>query len=174
MTENVLLMNEIKNKISLLERLNSIIINFEKIVLMFLILEMVVLAALQILSRFVIKKPISWSEELLTYSFIWVSFLGAAFALSKNKHFEVDLFTSKLSPNIRRIILIFIKILMIIFTILMIKDGYRFASINRFQTMSVMPFTMFWPCIVVPVSGFFMFIHLLTDLHLNIKQGGGK
>ncbi|MBC2850916.1 TRAP transporter small permease [Cetobacterium sp. 8H] len=172
MTEDVLLLNEIKNKISLLERLNSIIIRFEKTVLMFLILEMVVLAALQILSRFVIKKPISWSEELLTYSFIWVSFLGAAFALAKNKHFEVDLFTSKLSPNIRGIIFIFIKILMIIFTILMMKDGYEFASINRFQTMSVMPFTMFWPCMVVPLSGFFMFIHLLTDLHSNIKQGG--
>lgn len=171
MNEDVLILNEVKNKVFILEKLNSAIIKFEKIVLMFLISEMVILAALQILSRFVIKKPISWSEELLTYSFIWLSFLGASYALAKNKHFEVDLFTSKLSPNLRKLIFIGVKILMVSFTILMMKEGYRFASVNKFQTMSVMPFTMFWPCIVVPLSGFFMFIHLLTNLYLGVKGG---
>lgn len=171
MSEDILILNEVKNKVFVLEKLNSAIMKLEKIVLMFLISEMVILAALQILSRFVIKKPISWSEELLTYSFIWLSFLGASYALAKNKHFEVDLFTSKLSPNLRKLIFIAVKILMISFTILMMKEGYRFASINKFQTMSVMPFTMFWPCIVVPLSGFFMFIHLLTNLYIGVKGG---
>lgn len=171
MKEKILTMDEVKTSFSLLEKLNFIIIRLEKTLLMILIFEMVILAALQILSRFVIKKPISWSEELLTYSFIWLSFLGAAFALSKNKHFEVDLFTTKLCPNIRKFIFVLVRILMLCFTTLMIKDGYKFAAINQFQMMSVMPFSMFWPCIIVPLSGFFMFIHILTDVYIKTKGG---
>lgn len=163
-------MTKLKNNISLLEKINFIVVKMEKIMLIFLISEMVILAAVQILSRFVIKKPISWSEELLTYSFIWLSFIGASFALATNKHFEVDLFTIKLNVRTRKIIFILIKILMLVFTILMIKDGYRFASINKFQMMSIMPFSMFWPCIIVPLSGIFMFIHICTKIYKKIRR----
>lgn len=154
-----------------LKKLNKAIVTLEKTILMVLITEMVILAALQILSRFLIKKPISWSEELLTYSFMWLSFIGASYALAAKKHFEVDLLTSKFNPKVRKGVSLGIKSIILIFTFLMVKNGYAFAQINQFQSMSVLPFTMFWPTMVLPISGGFMFLHTVIDI-LEILKGG--
>lgn len=155
----------------LLLDINNFIMTLEKSILILLITEMVILATVQILSRFIIKKPVSWSEELLTYSFIWLSFIGASYALATKKHFEVDLFTNILNKKVKVFISFFMKILVLIFSIFFIVEGYNFASINEHQTMAVMPFTMFWPSIVMPISGLFMMVHTLVDLFNNNKGG---
>ena len=47
------------------------------IVILFLV-GMLIFGFLQIFSRFILRTPIGWSEELLTYSFTWTSFIGAS------------------------------------------------------------------------------------------------
>ena len=42
--------------------------------------SMLIFGFLQVFARFILKSPIGWSEELLTYSFTWASFIGASMA----------------------------------------------------------------------------------------------
>ncbi|NIX00358.1 MAG: TRAP transporter small permease subunit, partial [Phycisphaerae bacterium] len=44
----------------------------------------------QVITRFVLKNPSSWTEELATYLLIWVGLLGAAVALHRGAHLGID------------------------------------------------------------------------------------
>ena len=47
-------------------------------VLALLMAAMVVVITAQVWYRFILNDPLSWSEELGRYLFVWISFLGAA------------------------------------------------------------------------------------------------
>ena len=51
----------------------------------------------QVFTRFVLKNPSSWTEELAIFLLIWVSLLGAAVALNRGAHLGIDYFVGKLS-----------------------------------------------------------------------------
>ncbi len=79
------------------DKVNKTVVALEKGVLIVLFVSMLFSGALQIIARFILHTPISWSEEMLTYSFVWSSFLGASLAIESLAHFNVDLFISPLS-----------------------------------------------------------------------------
>ena len=78
--------------IAMWDKLNTVIKFIEKWVLIVLFVSMLLCGVLQIVARFVLHTPIAWSEEMLTYSFVWSSFLGASLAVDQLAHFNVDIF----------------------------------------------------------------------------------
>lgn len=40
----------------------------------------------QVISRFIFRKPLIWSEELARYMFVWISLLGGAWCARKHIH----------------------------------------------------------------------------------------
>ena len=62
------------------------------------LLVMVVVAVLvvdvlwQVFTRFILKNPSTWTEELAVFMLIWVSLLGAAVALNRGAHLGIDYF----------------------------------------------------------------------------------
>ena len=58
----------------------------------------------QVVSRFVINRPSSWTEELARALMIGVSFLGAAVAYARGGHLGVDYFVNRLSAPSRRVV----------------------------------------------------------------------
>lgn len=60
---------------------------------------MVIVAIWQVFTRYVLNSPSTISEELLRYSLIWVSMLGAAYAFGNKKHIAIEFIIEKLSPK---------------------------------------------------------------------------
>ena len=58
--------------------------------------EMVVVGTYQIVTRFVFNKPSTVSEELLTYSFAWLSLLSAAYIFGKREHMRMGFLADKI------------------------------------------------------------------------------
>jgi len=52
-----------------------------------------------IVSRYVFGSPFSWTEELATFLFIWLSFLGAGVAAARRKHVLVDYISCRLGTK---------------------------------------------------------------------------
>jgi TRAP-type C4-dicarboxylate transport system permease small subunit len=44
-----------------------------------------------VVSRYVVGRPLAWTDEAARYLFIWVSFLGAAVAVRRRANFKLDL-----------------------------------------------------------------------------------
>ena len=155
----------------LLAKLDSIIRKFEEKCLVLLITFMLVLGLMQVISRFVIQKPLGWSEPMLTYMFVWSCFLGASLAVANRAHFEVEVFVDLLGPQSQKIIAIIVHLLIIGFSIIMVWKGMLLVDSNQTQEMAAMPFSMVWPYLAMPVSGFFVIVHSLT-LIVKSARGG--
>lgn len=146
------------------DKLNKMVVALEKWTLIILFVSMLFSGALQIVARFILHTPISWSEEMLTYSFVWSSFLGASLAIESLSHFNVDVFIRRFPPQFSKIVLYLVWLVMLWFTMFLVYKGTILTKLNVVQTMDVLPLSMMWAYAALPVSAAFMFVHTLEKL----------
>jgi TRAP-type C4-dicarboxylate transport system permease small subunit len=140
-------------------RVNHVILFIEKTILVVLMVGMLIFGFLQVFSRFILKAPIGWSEELLTYSFTWASFIGASAAIYTNSHFSVDLVTKHFPPKMLKVVRLAVWILICVFSVFLLVMGVRLALANQIQRMNILPISMFWAYLAMPIAGAFILIH---------------
>jgi len=150
--------------VAMWDRLNSVVRWIEKWSLIILFVGMLICGGLQIFSRFILHAPIAWSEELLTYSFVWSSFIGASLAVDQLAHFNVDIFIHHFPEKIAKFALYIVWLTMLWFTAFLVYKGTILAQLNIVQTMDVLPFSMVWAYASIPVSAVFMFIHTMDKV----------
>lgn len=132
---------------------------------------MVLVCFAQVCTRMA-ESPLSWSEELARYLAVWLTFLGAAYALRKNSLATVEILYSKLKGVSKNILYVFISVMIFIFCYVMVRYGMSFASKFMSQTSPAMQIPKGLVYISAPVSGFLMFfyqIELLVD-HFKRKE----
>ena len=65
---------------------------------------LVVVVLFQVIARYVLRIPLSWSEEVARYLLVWGTLLGAAAATARSQHIVIDTFSSALKGRRRRIL----------------------------------------------------------------------
>ena len=69
--------------------------HFEEYLLVVLMVVEVVVVFAQVVTRYVFHSPLAWSEELARYMFIWLVWIGAAYATKLRKNIIIDVVASK-------------------------------------------------------------------------------
>jgi TRAP-type C4-dicarboxylate transport system permease small subunit len=116
----------------------------------------------QVATRFIIKHPSSWTEELATYLMIWVGLLGAAVALNRGAHLGVDYFVRKFDRKIQAVLDAFVYVcaaffavsVMIIGGIALVKDTLALGQLSP-----AMEIKLGYVYLAVPISGFFITLY---------------
>jgi len=134
-----------------------------------LFIFMVFSTLFQVISRYVFKAPLFWTEETARYILVWISLLGAATALKRKMHVAVNFVLNFFSEKIRSKLELLGKIFILIFLTFAIKGGIILSKININQLSPALRIPMFWPYMVIPLSAIIMFIHILTDI-IFLKQ----
>lgn len=136
-------------------------------VLMFSI--MVSLCLLQVISRYVLKISLSFTEELSRFLFIWISCLGTAMALKKHQHVKMDLLISIFPSSAR----IFLESAVSIFTLfiymILVYSGICVMAKTMNQTSAAMNLPMGLVYAAVPVSFTVMILFQISGW-LNRKE----
>ena len=65
-----------------------------------LLSAMVVVCMAQVLWRYIFNDPLTWSEELARFLFVWVGYLAAWFAWTKRAHIALDAVTYLRLPGL--------------------------------------------------------------------------
>ncbi len=116
----------------------------------------------QVFTRFVLKDPSSWTEELATFLLIWVALLGAAVALNRGAHLGIDYFVGMLDRVTQVYIEMFVFLCIIIFSIgVMVYGGLDLVRVT-FQLQQQSPalnLEMGYVYLAVPISGGFMALY---------------
>ena len=76
--------------------LNAINDHLEEVFLVILMSLATIVVAAQVFTRFVTKSPLPWSEELARYMFLWLVWVGAAYATKERKHIKIDVMFNRL------------------------------------------------------------------------------
>jgi len=138
---------------------------------------MTLLIFLQVIFRYIFKESLSWSEELSTYFFIWLTFIGASIATREKTHINVATFVSSIkSPVIKKAFMIFANLLSMCFLIALIVYGFNIATqiLNFKQVSASMPFLYIGIVyFAVPLGSLIMFTNLL-EINIAILKDEEK
>lgn len=125
---------------------------------------MVVVLAWQVFSRYALNTPSIFSEEILRYGMIWVSFLGAAYACSRGTHMAVTLVRDHARGRLGLFLQLLVPISFMIFAVMvLILGGWRAMDIANGQSSAVLQISMVWVYAAMPVGGVFILIYSVIN-----------
>lgn len=143
------------------KRYGDLIVNNLGAITMFII---IILISLQVITRYVFKHPLSWSEELTRYFLIWLVMIGAVMGLSNKEHIKIETFVHLLSPKSQKLFYLFSDLIIIFVLSVLLFYGYSFALLNRSQySPSMSRMSLFWPFLAMPIGCGLMLIYVIGD-----------
>ncbi len=144
-----------------------------KYLLFLLMIVLIVSVFSQVLFRFVLNQPLAWTEELARYILVWLTFLGAAYAMSLKAHIGVEFFVQKLPNNILKLSLIVSTLASIAFFLILVEQGYSMVTRSMSQLSPVLKIPMGAVYAVIPLSGLILIINIVNDTLKTLSDMGG-
>ena len=86
----------------------------------------------QVISRYVLSSPSSFTDELAGFLLIWVGLFGATYVAGKNEHLAIDLLVQRSGPARRKFLEIFISTCIVIFSLTVLVIGGTWLVYTRF------------------------------------------
>jgi TRAP-type C4-dicarboxylate transport system permease small subunit len=139
--------------------MKSITDGITRIVGGFLILLMAVMVldvTWQVFTRFILRNPSGFTEELAGFLLIWIGLFGAGYAYRVKAHLGIDVLTAKLTDRRKRVseILVASVVFLFAFFVLLI-GGWRLVELTFTlkQISAVMGIPMGYVYLVLPLTG---------------------
>ena len=121
-------------------------------------IAMVVLTCWQVFTRYVLKNPSPWSEELVSYLFAWASLLGASL--------------EKFSPAVQKLLNIFGELVAFAFSaIILVYGGVTITQLAMGQMTSSLGVQVGVFYVVMPLCGILNMIYTVLNI-ADICKGG--
>ena len=147
---------------------------FNKVLEVFLVTLMSVLVIdvlWQVISRYLLSSPSSFTDELAGFLLIWVGVLGAAYVSGKKEHLAIDILIQKSTPARQLKLRILIHGLVFLFALSVMVVGGIYLMYTRFfleVRSAALQLPLGYVYIVMPLSGFIiMFYEALHILELK-------
>ena len=127
---------------------------------------MTLLVLYQVFTRYVLNDPAAFTEELVKYSLIWTGFIGAAYAFYTREHIALIVFRDKLNPQGRKILMIFIDALILLFALFVITiGGVKLALSARSVYSALLGIPRSLVYAMAPISGVFIIVAQIINLY---------
>jgi TRAP-type C4-dicarboxylate transport system permease small subunit len=118
------------------------------------LLAMVAMTCWQIISRYLLGTPSTYSEEFLRFSLVWVSMLTMAYVAGLRKHVRFTLFSDKASDHLQRYWQVLIELAFLAFAVfILIQGGFNASSITMNQVSPSLRLPMGYIYSALPVAG---------------------
>lgn len=144
---------------------------FEESLSLFLFLLIFALMTIGVLNRYVFGHTFPWNIELCRYSFVWLTFIGAAFVRKEDTHIRIEIVLNflrkKLSPGALKAIWFFKLMITVAYLILLTYLGFILAGKSwRFKSQA-MQISQFFLYISVSLGAF---LYLLREIYGSFRH----
>jgi TRAP-type C4-dicarboxylate transport system permease small subunit len=123
---------------------------------------MVINVLWQVATRFLLRNPSSYTEEIARYLLVWVGILGGAYAVGKRIHLAIDLLPTKLEGRRKVVLEIFIEACIFVFAALVLVfggSGLVWLTLDLGQTSAALQIRLGFVYLVLPLSGLLMMFY---------------
>lgn len=128
-------------------------------------LAMVLLTCWQVFTRYVLKNPSSWSEELVSYLFAWASLFGAALVTGERGHMNIPILIEKLGIGAQKAFAVFAELIAGVFAIvILIFGGVQIYSLAMGQMTSSLGVAVGVFYIMLPVCGVLNICYVILNI----------
>jgi TRAP-type C4-dicarboxylate transport system permease small subunit len=131
----------------------------------------------QVFSRFVVRDPSSFTEELARYLLIWVGLLGASYAAGHKMHLAIDVLIDRLKGKRRNLAELSVQSLVFLFALfVMVIGGSRLVMVTLTlnQISASLQIKLGFVYLVVPLSGALIMFYAFTAIIDTIGELKGK
>ena len=143
-------------------------------ILVTLMIVMVITVSWQVITRYLLNNPSSYTEELATYLLIWISLLGAAYALRVKAHLGIDVLVRRLQERRQQSMRIVAYLVVTVFSLVALVFGgswlvYVTLDLNQLSAAFQVPIGYVY--LVLPISGLLMIYYsVIAMLELRQRQ----
>lgn len=154
-----------------MEKIRSVMDKVLAAICALLLAFMTLLATYQVITRYVFKAPSTMSEDMLSYSFVWVSLLGAALVFGQKDHMRLSLLSDKFKGASGLVLSIFTELLIIaIAVIVFLVGGIDFVGVGALQASPTLNITMDFVYAILPLSGILIIIYNVLNIIQSIQK----
>ena len=137
-------------------------------------LAMVILTCWQVFTRYILKNPSAWSEELVSCLFAWASLLGSVLVTSERGHMNIPILMERSGPVGRMILNCLWELIgFLFFAVILVYGGIRISSLAMGQMTSSLgiPIGVFY--VVLPLCGVLNMVYSILNI-LEISGCGRR
>ncbi len=152
--------------------MKKILDHFEEILSAGCLLAMTILAFVNVISRFVFKASLSFTDEITTNLFVLLTLAGASLAAKRNAHLGLNLVTDNLSAKWQKNLTVFANLLGVLFTgilvyfgIIMAYNEYRLEQLTAGMQLPEWIFGAF-----VPLGGILLLLRFIQKTIETVKE----
>lgn len=128
-------------------------------------LAMVLLTCWQVFTRYILRNPSTWSEEMVSYLFAWMALLGSSLVVGERGHMNIPIIVERFGDNERKFFAIFGEIVACLFaSVILVYGGIQITSLAMGQMTSSLgvPIGIFY--VVLPLSGVLNIIYTILNI----------
>jgi len=97
----------------------------EPVAALLVVAEVIILAS-GVFTRYVLRSPLVWTDELATILFLWLAMLGSVVAYRRGEHIRLSVVVRRSSPRVREILETIASVVTAIFVIELIPATLKF------------------------------------------------
>lgn len=127
----------------------------------------VIINVLQVVFRYVIGAPLGWTEEVMRYAVVWVTFLAATAAVHRGEHMVIDVLGPALPALLQRLLYIVVLLCVAAFCWVLVSEGFPLALRNAVQRSPSARIPMIIPYVSVAVGGLLILVQIVCLLVLT-------
>jgi TRAP-type C4-dicarboxylate transport system permease small subunit len=157
------------------KKLKWLIIHFEEASCAILFAIMAIVAFVNVISRYLLKYSLAFTEELLISFFVWLTLLGAAVAFRQGSHLGFSFITDRLPKRFQKILLwmsaflgIFLFIILIYFSVHQVKE----EIVLKITSMGI-GVPQWWYTIGMPIWSLLVILRIIQGTIRASKKIGG-
>lgn len=146
----------------------------EEIFLVVLMVADTAIVAAQVITRYLLKVPLPWSEEVARYMFIWLVWVGAAYATKEKRHISIDVLVTRIPNAGRKVCSVISTAVWIAFLICMAYLSFKLTkSVFGGSQVAVGSGIPMWiPYAAIPTGMILMLFRLLQNCYYDLKGRG--
>ena len=120
--------------------------------------------------RYVLVKPLPWSEDLGRYLMVWIALFGVGVVMHNKGHVAVTILVDHLPARAKDMLLLFSNVLVLAFGLCMGYLGLRLLLEMMPQVSPTLRISMRWVYLGFPFYGFFLTVSSLDHILEDIKH----
>jgi TRAP-type C4-dicarboxylate transport system permease small subunit len=140
-------------------RIDDLVLKLFLAVCAVILVAMVLIEAMGVFFRFVLRSSLSWTDEAVSYLFVWLTCLGAAAGFKLRAHPEVKALFDRLPKIIQKPLSALADVVVLILGVILLRYGGEMISLMGMETAASLPISMTYPYLAIPVAGVAMIFH---------------
>ena len=124
----------------------------------------------EVVRRFVLNYSSAWAEETARYAFIYLGYVGAAYAVRERAHIRFDILLQRLPPRLHGYVYIFAELCTLLFaSIALYWSMHTIQQLLRFEGASpVLRINKAWFVAAVPIGFALVILRVLQSIKRDV------